>query len=149
MTEILFYHLQRSPLEQVLPKLLEKTRDLNKRAVVMAGSAERIKALDALLWSYDPDSWLPHGGAEVGHADRQPIWLTTRDENPNRAVFLFLTDGTDSQAIDGYERCFDLFDGRDDSAVAAARKRWATRRDAGHQLSYYQQTERGNWEKKA
>ena len=149
MTDVAFYHLQRSPLEQVLPRLLEKTLAAGKRAVVLAGSEDRVEALALVLWTYHPDSWLPHGTAKDGDAEHQPVWLSPDDENPNGASFLFLTDGTDSRDIGAFERCFDLFDGNDDDALAAARERWKVRRDAGHDVTYWQQTESGGWERKA
>ena len=50
MTEIRFYHLQRTALEAALPPMLEKTLERGQRAVVMAGSEERVEALtDASL----------------------------------------------------------------------------------------------------
>ena len=148
MTEVAFYHLQVLPLERVLPRLLEKTLESGQRAVVMASSTERVEALNALLWTYHQDSWLPHGSARDGSPERQPVWLTTKDENPNGARFLFLTDGAESPNTGSFDRCFELFDGRDDAAVAAARRRWTAYRDAGHDLTYWQQTDRGSWERK-
>lgn len=149
MTDIAFYHLMRSPLEAVLPRLLEKTRQAGKRAVVLAGSEERVEALNALLWTHDPDGWLPHGSAKDGNAPEQPVWLTEKDENPNGAQFLFLTDGVAAAEPGAFERCFDLFDGHDEAAVAAARQRWRTLKEAGHELTYWQQNDAGKWEKKA
>ena len=149
MTDVAFYHLQKSPLEDVLPKLLEKTLAAGKRAVVLASSTDRIEALAQHLWTYDPDSWLPHGTAQDGAPEDQPIWLSDRDENPNGAAFLFLTDGADSARVAAYERCFDLFDGNDADAVAAARARWQARKADGHAVTYWQQTDRGGWERKA
>ncbi len=148
MTDIAFYHLQNSPLEAVLPVLLEKTLGAGKRALVLAASDERVEALNALLWSHNPNGWLPHGSAKDGDAEDQPIWLSTDQENANAASFLFLTDGASSTDLETYERCFDLFDGRDPTAVDAARERWKSLKDTGHQLTYWQQNERGKWEEK-
>ena len=149
MTDVAFYHLTRSPLEKALPKLLEKTLAAGKRAVVLAGSTERVEALATELWTYDQDAWLPHGTAKDGAAEDQPIWLTAADENPNGATYLFLTEGADSAHIADYERCFDLFDGNDTDAVAAARERWTARKAEDHAVTYWQQTDRGGWERKA
>lgn len=149
MTAIAFYHLQRSPLETALPRLLEKTLAAGKRAVVMTGSAERAAALNVLLWTYHQDSWLPHGDATDGDAEEQPVWLTTHDENPNGASFLFLTDGARSARLGEYERCFELFDGNDATALEAARERWRAYADAGHDLAYWQQTDAGGWEERS
>lgn len=148
MTEIRFYHLQRTPLEQALPRMLEMCLNRSWRAVVMAGSADRVRALSEHLWSYEERSFLPHGDASDGHADQQPIWLTDADENPNGAGVLFLTDGAESGGVGSFDLVCRLFDGRDPDAVAAARDRWKAEESQGHHLTYWQQTERG-WEKKA
>jgi DNA polymerase-3 subunit chi len=148
MTEIGFYHLTRTPLERALPKLLERVLASGMRAVVMAGSAERVEALDAALWTYEQLSFLPHGSVRDGEAESQPIWLTTEDENPNGAKVLVLTDGAASAHVRDYARCLDMFDGRDPAAVETARGRWKDFKQAGHTLAYWQQNEAGGWEKK-
>lgn len=147
MAEVGFYHLTTMPLERALPKLLERTLQAGERAVVLAGSDERVQALNGLLWTYEDRSWLPHGSARDGFAEDQPIWLTCAAENPNGAGYLFLTDGARAVDLAAWTRVFDLFDGRDDTAVTAARERWKSARDAGHTLTYWRQTDRGGWEK--
>lgn len=149
MTEIAFYHLTKFSLEQALPKLLEKTLSVGKRALVQVGSSERAEALANELWIYRADSWLPHGTAKDGHADKQPVWITPDTDNPNGAHFLFLTDGSQNEAVGDYERCFVVFDGRVDVMVQQAREQWKTYKEAGHDLAYWQQTDAGGWEKKA
>jgi DNA polymerase-3 subunit chi len=148
MTEIGFYHLQSTPLERALPKLLERSLAAGYRIVVMAGSRERVEHLDALLWTYDDSSFLPHGSQRDGQAERQPIWLTEADENPNQATMLVLTDGVSSAHLAEFRRCLDLFDGSDEAAVAAARERWRVAKAAAHELTYWQETG-GGWTKKA
>ncbi len=149
MTDVAFYHLRKTPLETVLAKLLERTLSEGRRALVLTGSEERAEALAVALWTYDPDSWLPHGTRRDGNPEDQPIWLSERDENANGAAFLFLTDGAQSQHLADYQRCFDLFDGNDEAAVTAARERWRNCKAAGHALSYWQQNENGRWERSA
>ena len=148
MTEIGFYHLTRTGADQALPVLLGRTLAAGKRAVVQCGSDERLAALDTALWLCPEPDWLPHGSAKDGNADLQPIWLTVTDEAPNNASFLFLIDGADSTTLPAFERVFDLFDGRDEAALAAARGRWRAAKAAGHTLAYWQQTPTG-WERKA
>jgi DNA polymerase-3 subunit chi len=147
MTEIGFYHLRTTPLERALPRILERALAEGHRVVVMAGSAERVDHLDALLWTYDEASFLPHGTARDGGAERQPVWLTTGDENPNGATMLVLVDGARSARLDGYARCCDVFDGNDDAAVTAARPRRREAKAAGHRLIYWEQSQ-GKWEKR-
>lgn len=148
MAEIGFYHLTRTPLSEALPKLLGRVLEAKGRALVLCADAERLAALDAALWlASDPD-WLPHGTPASGHAELQPIWLTTEDsEPPNGARFLVLVDGAESARLGAYDRVLDLFDGGDEAAVAAARQRWKAAKAAGHALAYWQQGPRG-WERK-
>jgi DNA polymerase-3 subunit chi len=148
MAEIGFYHLTRTGVDQALPALLGRTLAAGQRAVVRCGSEERVAALDAALWlCRDPD-WLPHGTRQSNEADLQPIWLTTEEDAPNQARFLFLIDGTDVARLEAFDRIFDLFDGGDATAVAAARARWTARKAGGHVLTYWHQGDRG-WERKA
>lgn len=149
MTEIRFYHLQRTTLETALPPMLEKTLERGQRAIVMAGSEERVEALTAHLWNFTERGFLPHGSKRDGQAAQQPIWLTPADENPNGAQVLFLTDGAASTHIADFTLCVELFDGNDAQALAAARRRWTGYKDAGHKLTYWQQTPAGRWEQKA
>ena len=148
MTDIGFYHLTRSSLVQALPRLLEKVHASGARAVVMTGSEECSGALDAILWTYDQDAFLPHGTARDGNAEDQPVWITHQDENPNGASILVLTDGAVSARIGAYARCLEMFDGNDEEAVQAARARWKSYAAAGHRLTYWQQTPSGRWEEK-
>lgn len=148
MTEIRFYHLERSPLEQVLPKMLLTSLQRGWRAVVIARSDERVEALNALLWVYDKDGFLPHGTKRENHADKQPVWLTTEEENPNGAHVAFLVDGSEIADPANFKLCCEMFDGRDDEAVQRARGHWKTWKEAGHEVTYWQQTDKG-WEKKA
>ena len=144
-----FYHLQSSALERALPALLERVVAAGKRAVVMAASVDRIEALNNALWVHNPNSWLPHGSAKDGFDAAQPIWLTDKEENPNSASVLVLTDGMAADFLGSFERCLDLFDGTSEEAVALARTRWAQAKAAGHELHYWQQNEAGAWAEKA
>jgi DNA polymerase-3 subunit chi len=128
--------------------LLERARAQGYPIVVRCGSAERVAQLDAILWTYDEASFLPHGSARDGNSAMQPIWLTEADENPNGATMLVLIDGAKAGDMSSFARCADLFDGADEKAVEAARERWRQARDAGHSLTYWQQTGSG-WERRA
>ena len=148
-TEVNFYHLTKAALEDALPRLLVKTLQAGGRAVVMLGSPERVDALNTHLWTYDPNGFLPHGSVKDGEAARQPVWLTHIDENPNGAKFLFVADRAKSEKMDAFTRCFELFDGRDEQAVADSRERWKAYKAAGYTVVYWQQAPSGGWEKKA
>lgn len=148
MTEIRFYHLERSTLETALPTMLERVLERGQRALVVLGSQERLEQLNMHLWTYRPESFLPHGIAADGFAEAQPIYLATDDANPNKAEVLFLADGAASGDVTRFQLCVELFDGNSDAAVAAARQRWRAYKDAGHALTYWKQGDKG-WQKEA
>jgi DNA polymerase-3 subunit chi len=144
--EVWFYHLERASLEQVLPELLEKTLSRGWRARVRAADPQRLEALDASLWTYRDDSFLPHGVIGEPFAERQPILLGNGSDNPNGAQALFLLDG-DPGDLSGFERCVVIFDGRNETALLEARALWSRCRKAGHAVTYWRQGESRGWEK--
>lgn len=149
MTPVFFYHLERQPLDSVLPKLLSMSLERGWRVVVQAGSEERAEALAAQLWSFEDESFLPHGTKADGFPDLQPVWLTAEDENPNNANIRFYVDGAAVGEIGGLTRVVILFDGNDQQAVDAAREGWKRFKAAGHEVSYWQQDEQGRWQNRA
>ena len=150
MTEVLFYHLVRRKVEDALPQLLEKSLERGWRVVVQVSSDERADALDAHLWTFRDDSFLPHGTMRESDPGAQPILLTTAEHNPNAAAVRFLVDGAPLPAdAAGYERIVLMFDGEDEDALAAARASWATAKAKGFDVTYWQTDENGRWVKKA
>jgi DNA polymerase-3 subunit chi len=149
MTEVLFYHLQDMTLENVLPPLLEKSLERGWRVVVQSTSEERTEALDAHLWTYREDSFLPHATWRVADAEDQPIILAVEDGNPNRANVRFLVDNAPLPADSGvYDRVVLLFNGEDADALAAARHSWTDCKARGFDVTYWQADERGRWQRR-
>ena len=146
--EVWFYHLERTGLDQALPELLEKTLARGWKAIVRATGPQRVEHLDGWLWAYRDESFLPHAPADEPGAARQPILITTGDENPNGADALFLVDGAEPGELGDYTRCVVLFDGGDEEALATARRQWKSVKAKGLPASYWKQQGRG-WEKQA
>ncbi|MDG4896227.1 DNA polymerase III subunit chi [Mesorhizobium sp. WSM4976] len=149
MAEILFYHLTESTLEEALPGLLERSVERGWRAVVQTGTEERRDALDQHLWIFRDDSFLAHATDREAHPAEQPILLTTGGGNQNAAQIRFLVDGANPPELSGYERAVFLFDGHDAAQLEAARGHWKTMKEAGHAVTYWQQTPDRRWERKA
>jgi DNA polymerase III subunit chi len=148
MTEILFYHLLRQPLERVLPTLIEKSLERGWRVAVQAGSPERVEALDAHLWTFRDDSFLPHGDWRDPHAHEHSVLLMAGDGNLNSAAVRFLVDGAPLPAdAAAYARIVLIFDGEDVDAVAAARERWNAAKAKGFDLTYWRMDGEGRWRK--
>lgn len=149
MTEIRFYHLQTQTMEEALPSLLLKAYASGKHIIVKHDSDKILDELNERLWTFHANQFLPHGTKKDGHADLQPIWLTSTDDNPNNAKILVLSGGATHPHIAAFDLCCELFDGQQDDAVTAARSRWKDYKNQGFDVTYWQQTDRGGWEQKA
>jgi len=153
MAEILFYHLTEQSLEQVLPGLLEKCLERSWKVIVQADSEDRCKRLDEVLWTFRNTAFLPHFNAQEASKDddmaQTPILLTSEDDEPVKADVRFMIDTAKPPNLEGYTRAIYLFDGHDVDAVGHARTRWKAEKEAGHAITYWQQSPEGRWEKKA
>ncbi|KAB0680675.1 DNA polymerase III subunit chi [Aureimonas leprariae] len=150
MAEVLFYHLTESRLEEALPDLLERSLKRGWRVVVQAMTAERRDALDHHLWVFRDDAFLPHGTDAESNGALQPILLTIDpSQRANDAHVRFMVEGAVPATLDGYERGVYLFDGHDTEQLGSARSRWKVEKDAGHAVTYWQQSEDRRWVKKA
>jgi DNA polymerase-3 subunit chi len=150
MTEVLFYHLKGQTLEQVLPPLLQKSLERGWRVVVQASSDERVDGLDAHLWTWRDDAFLPHGTWRDSEAAEHPILLTVNEANLNGAGVRFLVEGAAMpEDATSYQRLVLLFDGEDPDAVETARTRWGEAKAAGFDVTYWQADERGRWQRQA
>lgn len=148
MTEVRFYHLQKTAEDAALPQIALKAWQSGHRVVLKAADEVRLERLNDVLWTFRADVFLPHGSKDDGHAALQPVWLTTGDDNPNGAKTLLLATEAAANDIGAYDLCCAMLDGNDESQVTAAREQWKVYKDAGHAVSYWQQTDKG-WEKKA
>ncbi len=149
MTEVLFYHLTESTLEDSLPGLLERSVGRGWRAVVQTGSEDRRDALDTHLWTFRDDAFLAHATDREPYPAEQPVLLTTGEGNPNGAKIRFLVDGAVPPDLSAYDRAVFLFDGHDAGQLESARAHWKAMKAAGHAVTYWQQTADRRWERKA
>ncbi len=149
MTEVLFYHLTESKLEDALPALLEKSVERGWKVVVQTNDDARRDMLDAHLWTFRDESFLPHGTDAAPMAEAQPVLLTTAAENANGATVRFMVDGAEPPPLEPYERVVFMFDGYDQLQLEAARAEWKRLKGEGHALTYWQQSPEGRWVKKA
>ncbi|PDT17554.1 DNA polymerase III subunit chi [Rhizobium sp. J15] len=150
MTDVLFYHLTETRLEDALPPLIDKSVERGWRVAVQTREPARRDALDTHLWTFREESFLPHGTDEADFAESQPVLLTVTSDNANAATVRFIVDGAEPPpVVAAYERIVFMFDGHDQAQLDAARSQWKRLKGEGHNLTYWQQTPEGRWEKKA
>jgi DNA polymerase III subunit chi len=145
MADVLFYHLEHKPWEQVLPRLLAQALTRGWRSVIQVGDADKVEQVSEVLWASDADPFLPHGTAADGRAALQPVWITAGDDNPNASSVRFFIEGAALGELGALERAIILIDGADEGAVERARSDWKRLKDEGHAISYWQQDEKLRW----
>ena len=149
MTEVRFYHLQNQTQKQVLPAMLGKALERGQRVLVKMSSPQDVEDMNDFLWSYNPDSFLPHGSTKDSYPENQPVLLTAEDENPNRAEVLILCHGAESDRHGEFKLCCEMLNGHDEAAVSQARERWKLYKEKEYDVTYWQQTSSGGWEQKS
>jgi DNA polymerase-3 subunit chi len=150
MTEILFYQLKGQSLEQMLPPLIQKSLERGWRVAIQAASDERVEALDAHLWTWRDDAFLPHGTWRDAEAAEQPVLLTVEATNPNGAAVRFLVEGASMPGdAAAYQRLVVLFDGEDPEALEQARERWSKAKEEGFEVTYWLTDKNGRWQRQA
>ena len=149
MADIRFYHLERQNLDTALPALVTKALSKGHKIVIKAPDNNEVERLNGHLWTYDPNSFIPHGSPKDGNKTDQPVFLTDSDEIPNGADVLILTHNCEHAEIDKFKLVCNMFDGRNDDAVQTARNHWKTLKEADHELTYWQQSANGGWAEKS
>ncbi len=142
-----FYHLTAQPLERVLPRIAERVVETGGRLLIVAESADQRGALDRLLWTYAPDSFLPHAQADGEGDAAQPILIAEQPEPRNAARNIALADGVWRDEALGFDRAFHFFD---EERISQARAAWKALADrAGIERRYWKQSDAGRWEQAA
>jgi DNA polymerase-3 subunit chi len=145
MGEVWFYHLTRTPLDDFLPTLLQRSVGQGWRVEVRGRDRDRMAWLDTALWVAGKEAFLPHGLAGGPHDAWQPVLLTT---GPVAGDFncLVAVDGADLQPAEmaPLARCCVVFDGNDAAATDHARDQWRLLTEAGIGAKYWAE-EGGRW----
>ena len=148
MSDINFYHIKNASTESALAMLLQKTLSNDKKAILRCYNSSLLEHYDQTLWTIQKDIFLPHGTSTDALPEKQPIYITTENDNPNDAKFLFISAFSSTDHINIFERVFILFEDKDPEAVSWAREIWKDIKETDHTQTYWLQNEAGKWEKK-
>ena len=143
-----FYHLEKMSFEEAVPLVLEKAYERGNKVLIRLEGAAACDSLNQILWTYSPDSFVPHGVEKDGFPEWQPIFIThKRDFNPAGAEILVVYNPKDVPDMAGFSRALIFFNGMDEEALKDARFVWRNLRDEGTELHYWQK-ENGRWAEK-
>ena len=105
----------------------------NLSILVLARDAAQAEAIDDLMWSFDPDEYLPHqiAGMDEGDDDT-PILIATPDMDiPARPMLINLRDGAPTGSFDRVQEVVPA----DPAARAPLRERWKHYQSLGFEVN--------------
>jgi DNA polymerase-3 subunit chi len=132
--------------KKIFPRLLEKAWEAKNRVLVYASTCDLVKQYNDLLWTYSKEAFLPHGSDIDDYPELQPIYLTSKIDNINKANLLFIVDGVIPGNFYQFERILDIFEYNNDSSLKSARKRYNHYQREGGKVSCWSQNTSGKWQ---
>jgi len=133
--QVAFLNSDGRPLFEALGRYLEA--QYHKGSVlVLCTNEERVAELDSGLWTFDAESFVPHGTQGDGDPNEQSVWISIGEPGDSRSR-LILVDDAMPKDWQHYEKYAYLFDARDPEARDRARARWREWSDQGKQLAYW------------
>ena len=146
MTEIRFYHLQRSSAEKAVPDLLKKAVERGHKILFKLPNASRRQFYDEWLWRYAPDSFLAHAQEGDAESISHPIWLSTNDNAPNQPTMALVAEGATLPDRKGLSLVCNVFDSNDQDKLAQVRQLWSQlKNEKDLTLTYWKQQDNGGW----
>lgn len=109
--EITFYQVDETIIKSLAPLLL-KILDEKKKVLIFCSNPSQSKEIDSSLWSYGRNKFIPH--VTIADQDfkmeRQPILISDKEENTNKADYLVFIDKPSDAFIKSFQRVFYFFE---------------------------------------
>lgn len=136
MTEVAFHFNAPDKLEYAC-RLLRKAV-ANSAQIVVAGDSQLLNALDSALWSFFPNSFIPHCTWQASEETLSfsPVVLVMSDELPGTLPHHHVLLNLGHELLKGFEafeRIIEIVT-HDEHDKALARKRWKHYADRGYPL---------------
>ncbi len=127
MARAVFYLIADKPRFREQPLLLvcelaRKAVHSSQPLLVLAASSEQAEALDDLLWSFDPDDYLPHqiAGLDMDEDEADVLIVPPEIDVPMRPLVLNLRE---APVTGDFERVLEIVPA-DEVARGTSRERW-------------------------
>ncbi|MFC1659611.1 DNA polymerase III subunit chi [Pseudomonadota bacterium] len=140
--ESISFYLAHEEVEKMLFNLLLKMIEKGNKVLIFCESEERLKKLDDTLWLLGRTKFLPHGKQGDGYEEKQPVFLTTKEENPNNANFLFLFGEPSENFIKQFPKAFYIFARKE---YVSSKEKWDRYKQRGDFKLIFNKMEGGKW----
>ncbi|SVA21660.1 uncharacterized protein METZ01_LOCUS74514 [marine metagenome] len=144
MTEFAFYKTSNFRVDETFYVLVQKALEKNLNSVVIFETKEALKDISIMLWSKKPESFLPHSIERDNLSNDSPIYLTTREENPNKSQIIFSPEGALVKKSKNWKRCIYIFDHDDNSSFDRLKEYYFLLENSKEKIELYEQ-KKGNW----
>jgi DNA polymerase-3 subunit chi len=136
MTEVLFVQTSVNRMEIRACEIAEENHARGRRLQIIAVDQEQAERLDDLLWTFKPDSFVPHG-LWVGSPDEpdQPVVITTRKENVPGMDSLLMMGYCDVDLVSRFSHASHLVVDNEER-LDSSRRYWKLLKDAGFSLRH-------------
>ena len=145
MTEIFFYKLKNLSVELFLISLIEKSISVNWNSVVLLDNVERMEEINDLLWTFNDVSFIPHGSQSDLSPERNKVYLTCNEENPNKANAIFSIDGVAINNPKNWSRCIYIFNEQNLKVTDELESYKREIKDLDYIQKSFEQDQNGKW----
>lgn len=123
--EINFYQVDETIVKSLAPLLL-KVLEEKKKALIFCSDQNQIKEIDAALWSYGRNKFIPHVTIfdREFSFERQPILITDKEENSNKADYLVFLSDVSEGFVSNFSRIFYFFEPHNSKAAKTLTKKF-------------------------
>ena len=145
MTEIFFYKLKNLSVELFLISLIEKSISVNWNSVVLLDNVERMEEINDLLWTFNDVSFIPHGSQSDLNPEKNKVYLTCNEENPNKANAIFSIDGVAINNPKNWSRCIYIFNEQNLKVTDELESYKREIKDLDYIQKSFEQDQNGKW----
>jgi len=137
MTEVIFVEVTVSRMEIRACEIAEENYAQGRKLQIITVDQEQAERLDDLLWTFKPDSFVPHG-LWVGLPDEpaQPVVITTSKEAVPGMDSLLMMGYGEVDLVSRFSHAFQLVLTDNQDRLDTSRRYWTLRKDAGFSLRH-------------
>ena len=142
MTQVDFYILQEGAggdRYRLACRIADKARRAGHRVVIHTCSAEEARHMDRLLWTFQEQSFVPHGLLGEAVPEINPVTIGDAEQAHEEHVFLIIVAMESPSFFSRFERLAECVD-YDDVVRSASRERYRFYRDRGYPMSLHEIT---------
>jgi DNA polymerase-3 subunit chi len=137
MTEVTFVEVTTSRMEMRACEIAEENYTRGRRVQILAVDQEQAKRLDDLLWTFKPESFIPHGlWLDSPDVPEHPVVITTIKETLAGMDSLLMMGYNEVDLVSRFSHAVHLVVADNQERLESSRRYWTLLKDAGFSLRH-------------